>query len=537
MIELLKLLNTSMATFGNHEFESFRGTTKTKPPPYPLFEMIEQSTFPWVSSNFKFDNHQKASHLRASGKLISYFPIRLNERHEIDVLGLLYEADDPDEFHGYGKTLNPTATATKLIAKLDSTCPSNVSRLYVALTHQYLDDDKRFAKEIKKIPLIMGGHDHSVLYHETEPDSLIVKAMSDGRTIRLNWLVLLDESYDALIRDVRSGDDRARRELNRQMMMGVCLPVFHQIVLGSWQRKGKDISETEQAALKELLRLPVIDQRHPTRGIPEPPKSAVRKIPGGHLVIFSLAVNLINKGLLKLVPPDKVVEDFIASKVPSSSSTPSLFVAPDDLEIDDKTVRRRSTNFGNLVADFMRGLYEKHKPDRLCEISVINSGSFRIDRNIVRGERITGNTLCEIFFHANDVRRFSLSGKTIVELLETSLQLRNKNAEEGHGQFLQISGLSIIVGKDGTISVNLKGTDEPIEPDGVYSLATTSYVAKRSSEFKHFFKGRDKGSLEADIESGFARFLTALSAQKKKKGWVQKWNDICEHRWIWSSQH
>jgi 2',3'-cyclic-nucleotide 2'-phosphodiesterase (5'-nucleotidase family) len=95
MIELLKLLNTSMATFGNHEFESFRGTTKTKPPPYPLFEMIEQSTFPWVSSNFKFDNHQKASHLRASGKLISYFPIRLNERHEIDVLGFLYEADDP----------------------------------------------------------------------------------------------------------------------------------------------------------------------------------------------------------------------------------------------------------------------------------------------------------------------------------------------------------------------------------------------------------------------------------------------------------
>jgi hypothetical protein len=59
--------------------------------------------------------------------------------------------------------------------------------------------------------------------------------------------------------------------------------------------------------------------------------------------------------------------------------------------------------------------------------------------------------LCDIFFHANDIRRFVLPGETIQKILEHSLTLRNRNPDEGHGEFLQLGGLAVKVAKGGTI--------------------------------------------------------------------------------------
>jgi 5'-nucleotidase, C-terminal domain len=54
--------------------------------------------------------------------------------------------------------------------------------------------------------------------------------------------------------------------------------------------------------------------------------------------------------------------------------------APQTLLVRDNYVRRSSTNFGNLVADILAG--QLKEPTSRRDIGIINSGSFRIDRNI-----------------------------------------------------------------------------------------------------------------------------------------------------------
>lgn len=122
-----------------------------------------------------------------------------------------------------------------------------------------------------------------------------------------------------------------------------------------------------------------------------------------------------------------------------------------------------------------------------------------------RNEPITPGTLCDIFFHANDIRRFALTGEQIRNILQHSLELRNKNEDEGHGEFLQVGGLSIrVVGRDIT-EIVATGGGQPFDLARRYSVATTTFLSKKCSEFSKFFDGQDGDILDGSVEAAVTR--------------------------------
>lgn len=188
-----------------------------------------------------------------------------------------------------------------------------------------------------------------------------------------------------------------------------------------------------------------------------------------------------------------------------------IIKAPQTLLVRDNDVRRSSTNFGNLVADILAG--KLRELTSRCDIGIINSGSFRIDRNIEKNEPISKHTLCEIFFHANDIRQFSLTGEKILDLLQHSLTLRNKNPDEGNGEFLQVSGLLIDVAGNAinkVTHITPAGDHTPLHKLRSYSIATTTFVATRCSEYNHFFASQTGPTIESDIEDAIAKALASL---------------------------
>ena len=52
-----------------------------------------------------------------------------------------------------------------------------------------------------------------------------------------------------------------------------------------------------------------------------------------------------------------------------------IIIAPADLNLEDKVVRRQSTNFGNFAADLVRGKTTLRNPARpIADVGLINSG-------------------------------------------------------------------------------------------------------------------------------------------------------------------
>jgi 2',3'-cyclic-nucleotide 2'-phosphodiesterase (5'-nucleotidase family) len=511
MIDLLNALGTAFVTFGNHEFETFKGSGTT-PPPFPLFDNIERSKFTWVSSNFDFASHPKLATLRADKKVVSHSRIPLSPKHDLVLLGLLYEQKEPDEFHRYGSTHDPVAAAQRIIADLDAAPDKPSYRSYVGLTHQYLADDKHLAETLRRMPLLMGGHDHSVTFPIASVGALIVKARSDGGTIRINWIIELSGQLGDLAAEYRSSHSEAsRKALTTYFMTEYYLPLFRRVITGSDTKKGAQLISIAKH-IYDFVNPSTKDQEDPTRGIPEPPKFALFKTRDRHLAIFTLGINPSAKGFVELIPEDPAVKKFIEAIEPSKSAVMAPIIkAPQTLVVRDNDVRRSSTNFGNLVADILAG--HLREPTSRCAIGIINSGSFRIDRNIEKDEPISRRTLCEIFFHTNDIQQFSLTGETILDLLRHSLTLRNKNPDEGNGEFLQVSGLLIDVDAtaiDKVTHITPAGDLEPLDELRSYSIATTTFVAMRCSEYKHFFADQTGTLIENDIEVAIAEALANL---------------------------
>jgi 2',3'-cyclic-nucleotide 2'-phosphodiesterase (5'-nucleotidase family) len=527
MIDLLNILGTAFVTFGNHEFETFKGSGTT-PPLFPLVDIIEHSKFKWVSSNFDFASHPKLDTLRSNKKVVSHSIIPLSPDHDLALLGLLYEQREPNEFHGYGSSHNPVAAAQRRIAELDASPDKPSYRSYVGLTHQYLADDKHLARALHRMPLLMGGHDHSVTFPIAGLGALIVKARSDGGTIRINWIIELSGQLGDLAAEYRSSHSEAsRKALTAYFMKEYYLPIFRRIITGSDTKKGPQLLSIAKH-IYDFVDPAKKDQEDPTRGIPEPPQFALFKAGDRHLAIFTLGLNPSAKGFVELIPEDPVVKNLIEGVRPSKSAIMAPIIrAPQTLLVRDNDVRRSSTNFGNLVADILAG--QLREPTSRCDIGIINSGSFRIDRNIEKNEPISRHTLCEIFFHANDIRQFVLTGEKILELLRHSLTLRNKNPDEGNGEFLQVSGLLIdVVGTaiNKVTHVTPTGDHTPLDKGRSYSIATTTFVATRCSEYNPFFTGQTGPLIENDIEVAIAKALASLPPDIWPKVELPRWRGL-----------
>lgn len=212
---------------------------------------------------------------------------------------------------------------------------------------------------------------------------------------------------------------------------------------------------------------------------------------------------------------------------------------PKKMVLEDRMIRRYSTNFGNFVADVIRGMPLLRDPrTKEAELGLINSGCFRLGRDILENENVTDQTLCEIFFYANSVRLFEMSGRELSEILRKCLQLRLENEEEGHGNFLQISGITVEVRGESIEAIEIVsafGRHRPLDSNRNYKVATTDYVAYES-EYNQWFKNKTSEVLIDDLAATVRLALKNLREENESLYQVTELLLDDRPRWVWDTR-
>ena len=180
MIEAMNIAGTDFAIFGNHEFDINENE---------LQERINESTFQWVSSNafHKKTNSegQFQKYINGVGSNIPQtFTLSVKDADgttaKIGFIGLTLPYNKAD----YVSYADPLSTATKLYNQLKDSVDA-----IVALTHQFIDDDIEFAKQLPDLATILGGHEHDMRF-EKVGNIDITKAHANARSAYVVRLII-----------------------------------------------------------------------------------------------------------------------------------------------------------------------------------------------------------------------------------------------------------------------------------------------------------------------------------------------------------
>ncbi|HET8772831.1 MAG TPA: bifunctional UDP-sugar hydrolase/5'-nucleotidase [Thermoanaerobaculia bacterium] len=179
MVDVLNLLDGDaakedlglIATFGNHEFDN--GT------PDILLERLKESQFQWVSTNVRRCN--PACDQWFPGQSDS-FEITVNGVR-IAVFGLTYPLQKP-----YVLSTDPVAAADELIEPL---LLDGVD-VFIAVTHQDMNDDVKLLQQVPAIDLVIGGHDHLYMMQRVNGE-WITKADADAKSAIVYDITVLSD--------------------------------------------------------------------------------------------------------------------------------------------------------------------------------------------------------------------------------------------------------------------------------------------------------------------------------------------------------
>src|SRR5713226_4073496 len=163
MIDAWNSSGLDYATFGNHEFDFG---------PDVLRARMSESHFKWLAANV-ID--------KKTGKTFGDTPefvIREFDGVKIGLLGIVLQETLQTSRPGPDvDILDPCATAAKVIPKIHAAG----AQVIVALTHETLGDDKRFAR-CSGVDVIIGGHEHTLL-ESMSGHAPIFKMTSDAREL------------------------------------------------------------------------------------------------------------------------------------------------------------------------------------------------------------------------------------------------------------------------------------------------------------------------------------------------------------------
>ncbi|HYF06294.1 MAG TPA: bifunctional UDP-sugar hydrolase/5'-nucleotidase [Acetobacteraceae bacterium] len=166
MIALMNALGLDLAVLGNHEFDFG---------PEVAAERIRESRFPWLGANVLGPDG------RPFGSAVATV-MREAAGLRVGFIGVL-TPDTAQLARAEGITFTPPAAALRAgIAQLQR----EGADLVVALTHLDLEDDRRLARELRGLGLLLGGHDHEP-YAMLEGGALLMKAGQDA-----HWLAVIE---------------------------------------------------------------------------------------------------------------------------------------------------------------------------------------------------------------------------------------------------------------------------------------------------------------------------------------------------------
>jgi 2',3'-cyclic-nucleotide 2'-phosphodiesterase (5'-nucleotidase family) len=181
MVEVMNAMNFDLVAFGNHEFDISQ---------QDLQKRLNESNFPWISANVKLKTKEAA---------IPFYKEKNGEKQLIEenFIKEIIDADgtkikigfisvcipsNPKDYVEYGNMFVKARSAYAAIK-------DSVDVVF-GLTHVKINNDKRIAKLIPDLPLIMGGHEHTNSI-DTVGKVLISKADANAKTAYIHRI-----SYD-----------------------------------------------------------------------------------------------------------------------------------------------------------------------------------------------------------------------------------------------------------------------------------------------------------------------------------------------------
>ena len=152
MVEVMNAMKFDLVAFGNHEFD----VSKEE-----LQDRLNESTFPWISANVK---------LRTKNESIPFYKEVENKKQYVNETFIKEFTDkdgtkikigfisvcipsNPQDYVEYGNMF--------VKAKASYAAIKDSVDVVFGLTHVKLTNDKRIAKLLPNVPLIMGGHEHT----------------------------------------------------------------------------------------------------------------------------------------------------------------------------------------------------------------------------------------------------------------------------------------------------------------------------------------------------------------------------------------
>jgi 5'-nucleotidase/UDP-sugar diphosphatase len=228
MVEVMNAMNFDLVAFGNHEFDVSQED---------LQKRLNESNFPWISANVKLKTKEKSIsfYKEVEGKQISLDETFIKEFTDEDgtkiKVGFISVCipSNPVEYVEYG---NMFVKARASYAAIKDSVD-----VVFGLTHVKLTNDKRIAKLIPNLPLIMGGHEHTNSYDKIG-NVLISKADANAKTAYIHRI-----SYDK----------KTKKTIVKSELKEINATIKSDEKVGLVVRKWQDILKTQ---IKDIIENP-----------------------------------------------------------------------------------------------------------------------------------------------------------------------------------------------------------------------------------------------------------------------------------------
>ena len=177
MIEVMNAMNFDLVTFGNHEFDL---------PQKDLQKRLNESNFPWISANVKLKTKEKAIpfYKERNGEkefvgetFIKELTDKDGTKIKVGFISVLIPSN-PKDYVEYGNMFIKARTSYNDIKdKVD---------VVFGLTHVKINNDRRIARLVPNLPLIMGGHEHTNSYEVVDSLVTVAKADANAKTVYIH---------------------------------------------------------------------------------------------------------------------------------------------------------------------------------------------------------------------------------------------------------------------------------------------------------------------------------------------------------------
>jgi len=165
---------------------------------------------------------------------------------------------------------------------------------------------------------------------------------------------------------------------------------------------------------------------------------------------------------------------------------------------ENRDIRTRETNLGNLLADLAR----QHAG---TEIGLVNSGMIR--SGIPAGP-VTVKRLMGVLPFDSSLTSFTVTGATLQAALENSVS----RLPQASGRFLQVSGVAVVfdpTAPSGSRITSVQVNGAPLNPARRYSVAADTFIAEGGDGYTMFRQATDRRDHQTPLRDVLVAALKA----------------------------